>query len=198
MKVKTSEPKSDSLPGSNICLWREHTTSSFPKASASDRVSPQWHFYSQVTGSHTGSQSLAFVWLTDVVAKIGCFSLKCPSLISSCEEDPVSWRELERELGQGPEEPGASHCQRAGLDGILGKNSSLGGWGGPGTGCPEQLWLPLDPWQCPRPGWSGLGAAWDKGRCPCPWQGWDWMGFKVPSNPNHSMILWLLLPSAFP
>ncbi|XP_072791757.1 coiled-coil domain-containing protein 78 isoform X2 [Taeniopygia guttata] len=23
-------------------------------------------------------------------------------------------------------------------------------------GCPEQLWLPLDPWQCPRPGWTGL------------------------------------------
>uniref|UniRef100_A0A8C3E014 Uncharacterized protein n=1 Tax=Corvus moneduloides TaxID=1196302 RepID=A0A8C3E014_CORMO len=36
---------------------------------------------------------------------------------------------------------------------------------------PEQLWLPLDPWQCPRPGWTGLGAAWDSGRCPCPWQG---------------------------
>uniref|UniRef100_A0A8D2N1Y8 ADAM metallopeptidase domain 12 n=1 Tax=Zonotrichia albicollis TaxID=44394 RepID=A0A8D2N1Y8_ZONAL len=26
------------------------------------------------------------------------------------------------------------------------------------SGCPEQLWLPLDPWQCPRPGWTGLGA----------------------------------------
>uniref|UniRef100_A0A8U7P5K5 Myosin heavy chain 10 n=1 Tax=Corvus moneduloides TaxID=1196302 RepID=A0A8U7P5K5_CORMO len=37
---------------------------------------------------------------------------------------------------------------------------------GPGTGCPEQLGLPLDPWQCPRPGWTlGLGAAWDSGRC---------------------------------
>uniref|UniRef100_A0A8C0ZK69 PDZ domain-containing protein n=1 Tax=Cyanistes caeruleus TaxID=156563 RepID=A0A8C0ZK69_CYACU len=24
--------------------------------------------------------------------------------------------------------------------------------------CPEQLWLPLDPWKCPRPGWMELGA----------------------------------------
>uniref|UniRef100_A0A8D2LZB7 C2H2-type domain-containing protein n=1 Tax=Zonotrichia albicollis TaxID=44394 RepID=A0A8D2LZB7_ZONAL len=36
--------------------------------------------------------------------------------------------------------------------------------------CPEKLWLPLDPWQCPRPRWTGLGAAWDSGSCPCPWQ----------------------------
>ncbi|XP_017592882.1 PREDICTED: sepiapterin reductase, partial [Corvus brachyrhynchos] len=27
--------------------------------------------------------------------------------------------------------------------------------------------LPLDPWQCPRPGWTGHGAPWDSGRCPC-------------------------------
>uniref|UniRef100_A0A8D2M6J6 5-hydroxytryptamine receptor 6 n=1 Tax=Zonotrichia albicollis TaxID=44394 RepID=A0A8D2M6J6_ZONAL len=33
------------------------------------------------------------------------------------------------------------------------------------------LQLPLDPWQCPRPGWTELGAPWDHGRCPCPWQG---------------------------
>uniref|UniRef100_A0A8C0U7T3 Ribosome maturation protein SBDS n=1 Tax=Cyanistes caeruleus TaxID=156563 RepID=A0A8C0U7T3_CYACU len=48
--------------------------------------------------------------------------------------------------------------------------------GGPGTGCPEQLWFSLDPWQCPRPGWTlGFGAAWDSGRCPCPF--WDFSEF---------------------
>lgn len=25
----------------------------------------------------------------------------------------------------------------------------------------------------------GLGAPWDSGRCPCPWQVWHWMGSKV-------------------
>jgi len=56
-------------------------------------------------------------------------------------------------------------------------------------GCPEKLWLP-HPWKCSRPGWMGLGATWSSGRCPCLWQGgWSRMIFKVPSNPNHSMIL---------
>ena len=59
-------------------------------------------------------------------------------------------------------------------------------WWGPGTDCPEKLWLP-PPWQCSRPGWTGLWATWSGGRCPCPWQGgWIQMIFKVPSNPTHS------------
>jgi len=37
---------------------------------------------------------------------------------------------------------------------------------------PEKLWLP-PPWQCSRPGWMGLWAAWSGGRCPCLWQ-WGW------------------------
>ncbi|NXN00301.1 PGAP2 factor, partial [Sylvia borin] len=51
----------------------------------------------------------------------------------------------------------ATHC---GVRDSCGKNPncSLGGQWGPGTGCPEQLWLPLDPWQCPRPG-AGSGAV---------------------------------------
>uniref|UniRef100_A0A8C3H2E3 Cytochrome b-c1 complex subunit 9 n=1 Tax=Corvus moneduloides TaxID=1196302 RepID=A0A8C3H2E3_CORMO len=28
----------------------------------------------------------------------------------------------------------------------------------------------------------------DSGRCPWPWE-WHWMSFKVPSHPNHSMVL---------
>ena len=60
---------------------------------------------------------------------------------------------------------------------------------GPGTGCPEQLGLPLDPWQCPRPGWTlGLGAAWDSGSCPCPWQGWGGMVLNASFHPKHSKI----------
>ena len=36
-----------------------------------------------------------------------------------------------------------------------------------------------------------LWATWCSGRCPCSWQGgWNQVIFKVPSNPNHSMILW--------
>lgn len=63
------------------------------------------------------------------------------------------------------------------------------GW----TGHPEQLWLPLEPWECPGPGWrtrTGLGAPRGGGRCPCPQQGWDGIIFKVFSNPNHSLIVW--------
>ena len=38
---------------------------------------------------------------------------------------------------------------------------------------------------------SGLNGA--LGTCSSMWQfcPWNWMGFKVPPNPNHSMILWL-------
>ncbi|NXF78358.1 PR40A factor, partial [Sclerurus mexicanus] len=32
-----------------------------------------------------------------------------------------------------------------GWGGGSGRNPALGGWAGPGTGCPEKLWLPLDP-----------------------------------------------------
>ena len=45
-------------------------------------------------------------------------------------------------------------------------------------------------WRSSRPGWMELWATWSSGRCPCSWQGgWNQMIFKVPSNPNHS-ILW--------
>ena len=67
------------------------------------------------------------------------------------------------------------------------------GWWNTGTGCPEKLWLP-PPWNCSRPGWMELWATWSGGRCPCSWQeGWKQGIFKVPSNPNHSVILWFIL-----
>ena len=62
-------------------------------------------------------------------------------------------------------------------------------WWGAGTSCPVKLRLP-PPWQGSRSGWTGLWATWSTGNCPCPWQGgWNLMIYKVPSNPNHSMIL---------
>ncbi|NXI32618.1 SOS2 protein, partial [Sterrhoptilus dennistouni] len=56
--------------------------------------------------------------------------------------------------------------------------------------CPRPGWTGLGapwdrgrcpcPWKCPRPGWTGLGAPWDRGRCPCPWKcprpGWTGLG----------------------
>ena len=90
--------------------------------------------------------------------------------------------ELERDWGQGME----AQDNREGLGWDIGKELFPVRVGRAGT---EQQWLPLDPWQCPRPGWTGLGAAWDSRRCPCPWQGWHWMILKVPSNPNNSTNL---------
>lgn len=52
-----------------------------------------------------------------------------------------------------------------------------------GEGFPEKLRTP-HPWKSSRP---GLGATWNCGRCPFPWQQQD--DFKASSNPNHTMIL---------
>ena len=54
-------------------------------------------------------------------------------------------------------------------------------WRGTGTGCPGKLWVPR-PWRCSRQGWMGPWAAWaGEGQ---PAHGWNWIGFKVPSNPT--------------
>lgn len=47
-------------------------------------------------------------------------------------------------------------------------------------GVGDRCWLDSD--------WMGFGAAWAGGRSP--WQGWDWMSFKLPSKPfyDNSMI----------
>ena len=50
------------------------------------------------------------------------------------------------------------------------RNYSLWERRGAGPGCPEKLWLP-PPWQCSRPGWTGLWAPCSGRRGPCPWQG---------------------------
>ena len=102
-------------------------------------------------------------------------------------------RERERDFGERTGVPGqggmASDWKKVELDGILGRNSWLGGWEQGGIELPEKLWLTLDPWQCPRPGWTGLGAAWDSGRCPCHGRGGaGWDGIWA-SKPQHFGIL---------
>ncbi|KFO53073.1 Lysyl oxidase 2, partial [Corvus brachyrhynchos] len=47
----------------------------------------------------------------------------------------------------------------------------------------EQLWLPLDPWKCPRPGWSPLGQ-WEVS---LDMAGVALMGFEVVINPNYEV-----------
>jgi len=40
-------------------------------------------------------------------------------------------------------------------------------------------------------------STWPSGRCPCPRQGgWNQRIYKIPSNPNHAMILSTILPDA--
>lgn len=77
----------------------------------------------------------------------------------------------------------ALNWKRVDLDYILGRNSLLWEWGDTGTGCPVRLWMPL-PWKHWRPGWMGLWATWSIAG------GWNEVILKVPSNPNHPMILW--------
>ena len=59
-----------------------------------------------------------------------------------------------------------------------GRTSSLWGWRSPGIGCPGRLWSLLL-WRYSRPAWTRSCAA-------C--SGWP---TEDPSNPYHSVILWL-------
>ena len=68
-----------------------------------------------------------------------------------------------------------------------GRTSSLWGWRSPGTGCPGRLWSLLL-WRYSRPAWT---------RCCTACAGWPffgrglgWVTPEVPSNPDHSVILW--------
>ena len=84
--------------------------------------------------------------------------------------------------------------KRGDLDYRKGRNSSLWGWWGTGTGCPEKLWM-FPPWKCSRPGWTGLWATWASGRCPCPWQGcWSLRSLSAQTIPWFCEYLW---PSYF-
>ncbi|XP_063257337.1 uncharacterized protein LOC134552564 [Prinia subflava] len=94
--------------------------------------------------------------------------------------------ELQRDWGQGMEGQdtgNGSHWERGDWAGILCRNCCLGGWGGAGLEFPALLWLPLDPWQCPRPGWIlGLGAASFIGSTQLPTHS--------QTNPLDQVVLW--------
>jgi len=68
---------------------------------------------------------------------------------------------------------------------MLGGNSSW--WESWGTGCPENLWMPL-PWRCSRAGWMGSGGCYFLPTA----GGWSWIIFTVPFNPNLSTVTWSL------
>jgi len=57
-----------------------------------------------------------------------------------------------------------------------------------GIGCPEELWMP-HPWRCSKLAGWGFGQPDLVRGVPTCGRGWNWMGFKVPSNPNHIVIL---------
>jgi len=72
---------------------------------------------------------------------------------------------------------------------MLGGNSLLRGWRGPGTAAQRSC-------GCPNPEGTQGQAGWGLGQPKlvedglCPWQGdQNWMMFKVLSNSNHFMVL---------
>lgn len=62
------------------------------------------------------------------------------------------------------------HKAGQGIDGILGWNSWLGGWGGMGRDAQRSLWIP---------GNVQVGIIWDNTKCPYPWHGWAVRSFPV-------------------
>lgn len=79
------------------------------------------------------------------------------------------------------------HTRSPNPEGIsTGRNSSLWGQWGLGTGFLEKLswrWL-HHPWKCSMSHWTLkdlFGANWSGGTCHCLWhEGWNWMIYKVP------------------
>jgi len=69
---------------------------------------------------------------------------------------------------------------------MLGGNCSEGGERL--TQLPRKAVVP-HPWRHSRPGWMGPWAAELAGGSPAHRRRWGWVGFKVPSRPNHTEIL---------
>ena len=74
-----------------------------------------------------------------------------------------------------------------GLDWMSGGNSSLRGWWGTGTGCPEKVWM-LHPWRCSGPGLVGTGQLGVAGGSPAHGRGVG-AGWSLKSLPTQA-ILW--------
>ena len=56
----------------------------------------------------------------------------------------------------------------------------------------EKLWCPIPGGAQGQVGW-GPGQPELVGGSPAHGRGWGWVGFELPSNPNHSVILWKIL-----
>lgn len=57
-------------------------------------------------------------------------------------------------------------------------------------GSPKKLWCPVPVGTQGQLGWGPVQAELLGGSPACSREGWNWMIFQVPSNPNHSLILW--------
>jgi len=71
---------------------------------------------------------------------------------------------------------------------MLGGNSLLRGQRGPGTSAQRAVGAPS--LEVLKARLDGPWAAWAGGDSQPMAVSWNWMGFKAPSNPNHSVILW--------
>jgi len=54
--------------------------------------------------------------------------------------------------------------------------------------CPEKLWCPIPACTQGQDGWGAGQSELVRGS-PAHSRGWGWVGFEIPSNPNHSVIL---------
>ena len=71
---------------------------------------------------------------------------------------------------------------------MLRRNYFRGRWG---TGTAAQRSCGAPSLEVLKARLDGALGSWTGGGQPCPWQGgWNWVIFKVPSNPCHSVILW--------
>ena len=92
-----------------------------------------------------------------------------------------SWRGSSEEgMGDG------FHCQRAGMDGILGRNCSLGGWGALAQGAQRSCGCPLDPWKARSDRASSSLGQWEMSLAMAGMSCWNETIFKMPSSPNNS------------
>uniref|UniRef100_A0A803W179 Kinesin-like protein KIF9 n=1 Tax=Ficedula albicollis TaxID=59894 RepID=A0A803W179_FICAL len=85
-------------------------------------------------------------------------------------------KELERNKGWRGRTQGMAPTARG--QGGMGYWEEIPGWDGiPREAAPGSL-------EVSKARLDGVGAAWDSGRCPCPWQGMEWDGFLGPFQPN--------------
>lgn len=85
---------------------------------------------------------------------IGCCSHGARAALRPCQPHSSPWPRPAATAGSPSQVP-----PEAGLGQLSGRNLSPGGRRGPGTGCPEELEVPLPYGGGPKPGCMGLGAG---------------------------------------